>query len=59
MRDMEIEHPDITRVLREGLPEGEEYPHCPVCGEEALMFYRNTLTAEVVGCENCIEAEYA
>lgn len=52
------DHPDIARVLVEGLPEAAP-TYCPICGEEALILYRNTHTGDVVGCENCIETEYA
>ena len=50
MRD--LEHPDITRVRREGLPEAPEI-RCPFCGGECERFYKSG--CEIIGCENCID----
>ena len=46
-----IEHPDITRLLREGMPEDTPIC-CPVCGEECETFYK--VIHEIVGCENAL-----
>lgn len=32
----------------------EEYPHCPVCGEECEKVYRNR-DFEIVGCDCCLD----
>lgn len=48
----DIEHPDITRALKYGIPE-EKPIYCPVCGEECETFYK--IIHEIVGCEKCVD----
>lgn len=47
-----IQHPDITRAEKEGIPEDTPIC-CPVCGEECKTFYK--IIHKVVGCENCVD----
>lgn len=49
------EYPIIQNYQLYGNPYGEEdiVIRCPICGEEAELFYRY-LDNEIVGCENCI-----
>lgn len=56
MHYRDLEHPDITRVRRDGLPE-REYPEsvrCPVCGKTCDTLYKQQ-DGEIFGCENCVE----
>lgn len=53
MHDRDLEHPDISRVLRDG-ESSAKYPVCPECGEEADTFYKTRGVDEPLGCENCI-----
>lgn len=32
----------------------EEYPHCPVCGDECEKVYRNR-EGDIVGCDCCLD----
>lgn len=50
------ENPVIERYLRTGYPDGkeQEYPRCPVCGEECETLYKD-INSDVVGCENCVK----
>ena len=48
----DLEHPDITRVRRDGLPAAQEV-FCPVCGQECYTFYK--VQGEIVGCYMCVE----
>ena len=32
-----------------------EVPHCPVCGQECEIVYRNRY-GEIIGCDDCIDA---
>lgn len=52
MKERDLEHPDITRVMRDGLPDAEEIK-CPVCGEIGYTFYR--AQGEVIGCLMCVD----
>ena len=38
-------------------PDAPEYdvPHCPVCGQECEILYKNSY-GEVIGCNECIDA---
>lgn len=38
-------------------PDPPEYtvPHCPVCGCECEVFYKNQY-GEIIGCDDCIDA---
>ena len=38
-------------------PDAPEYevPHCPVCGQECEVLYRNRY-GEVIGCDDCVES---
>lgn len=38
-------------------PDAPEYdvPHCPVCGQECEILYRNRY-GEIIGCDDCIES---
>lgn len=51
-----LEHPDIARLMRDGVP--EEVPlFCPFCGEadpETFYFQKD---GGVIGCSACIEAK--
>jgi hypothetical protein len=49
------DHPVIRNMERTGEPTGQypEYPICPICRREALIFYEND-DLEIVGCDNCI-----
>lgn len=51
MHYRDLEHPDITRVRRDGLPEAPDI-HCPMCGAECETFYKGD--GQIIGCENCI-----
>ena len=53
---MGIEHPDITKLCREGMPEGA-VPHCPECGKECEMVYKQH--GCIIGCDMCIDFECA
>lgn len=53
MASRDLQHPDITRVMRDGLPEAPEI-ECPVCGGECEIFYK--AGGEIIGCDQCIEA---
>ena len=54
-----MQHPDITRTIATGYPHGEpEYPHCPVCGEEAEEIYFDRYGA-ICGCDSCIKIRSA
>ncbi len=48
------DHPVIQNLMRTGYPDGKEptYPHCPVCGRECEIIYRNE-KRDPVGCEIC------
>ena len=53
------DHPDIARVLRDGVDCNCKY-RCPVCGEDLAYdakVYMNW--REVIGCEHCIETKDA
>ena len=50
MRD--LEHPDITRLMREGMPEAET-KYCPCCGAECEKFL--VQDHEIIGCDYCIK----
>lgn len=52
MASRDLQHPDITRVMRDGLPEAPEI-ECPVCGYECEIFYK--AGGEIIGCDQCIE----
>lgn len=47
-----LQHPDITRIERDGPP--EFYPRCPECGEECEELY--VKDGLVIGCDQCMEA---
>lgn len=55
MHYRDLEHPDITRVRRDGLPESEqpENVRCPICGKVCDTFYKTE--GEIFGCEYCVE----
>lgn len=36
-------------------PPDYEVPHCPVCGQECEVLYRNRY-GEIIGCDDCIDA---
>ncbi len=39
-------------------PDGEEEPHCPICGAVCETVYTHKGTS-VVGCDNCLTEKYA
>ena len=39
-------------------PPEETLPKCPVCGQDAVFFYRRR-DGLVLGCESCVSLEYA
>ena len=50
-----IQHPDITLMERNGVPEQETYI-CPICHAELLpgdTVYKDFV--EVIGCKECVE----
>lgn len=51
----DLQHPDITRVMRDGTLANDEPPEieCPVCGYECEIFYK--AGGEIIGCDQCIE----
>ena len=49
----DIEHPEITRLLKEGMPE-EKPICCPVCGEELDDYVFVDNFGDVIGCEKCV-----
>ena len=54
-----MEHPDITRTIATGYPQGEpNYPHCPVCGSECEEIYFNE-DKEIFGCDECVRTKSA
>ena len=50
MRD--LEHPDITRLMRDGIPENKT-KYCPCCGAECEKFFIED--GKIIGCDYCIE----
>ena len=52
MFDRCLQHPDITRAERDGMPEGKTH-YCLVCHEEAYQVYKAP-NGDVVGCEECV-----
>lgn len=36
-------------------PPDYEVPHCPVCGQECEVIYKNRY-GEIIGCDDCIDA---
>ncbi len=48
----DLEHPAITAVLRDGLPESVP-PHCPICGAECDTIYYNEITGDIIACPEC------
>lgn len=52
---MDLQHPDITKVLRDGTLYDDEPIEikCPLCGEECETLYKGG--GDIIGCENCIE----
>lgn len=56
---MDIEHPDITRTIATGYPNGDPtYPLCPVCGRECDEIYYND-DHDIVGCNECLYTKSA
>ena len=53
---MGLQHPDITKMMRDGTLAKDEPPkiECHVCGKECEIFYK--ADTEVIGCENCIKS---
>lgn len=49
----DLQHPDITRAERYGMPEADPIC-CPECGEECETIY--LAGGMVLGCDCCIEA---
>lgn len=47
-----IQHPDITRAEKYGMPE-EPTVCCPICGEECDTFYKSD--GEIIGCNMCVD----
>ena len=52
MNDRNLQHPDITRLEKYGMPEDPPI-YCPFCGEECEKFYKRD--GEVIGCDMCID----
>jgi ferredoxin len=48
----DLEHPDISRSMRDGMPEAET-KYCPLCGAECEKFYIHD--REIIGCDYCVE----
>lgn len=53
--------PIISNIERSGYPGGTEppLPVCPICGEECETVYRESGTANILGCNNCLIQEDA
>ena len=49
----DLEHPDITRLMRDGMPEAETC-YCPCCGAECEKYYIQD--RKIIGCDYCIES---
>lgn len=52
MNDRNLQHPDITRAEKYGMPEDPPI-YCPVCGEECETFYK--FEGEIFGCDMCVD----
>ena len=50
------DHPAVKRCLDTGYPYGEYVPHCPVCGDECTVYYKDR-TGYIVGCDECLSRE--
>lgn len=52
---MDLQHPDITKMMRDGTLYDDEPPEirCPLCDAECETLYKGG--GEVIGCEHCIE----
>jgi len=48
----DLEHPAITAVLRDGLPEAEA-PRCPSCGKMCDTV-RKRADGSIAGCDECL-----
>lgn len=55
MTDRNLEHPDITRVLRDGLPSATL--HCSKCGGEIGAEYYAEWDGEIL-CIDCVDAAW-
>lgn len=53
------DHPAIREAERIGIPEPEQTPRCPVCGQECEFIYRSARTLEIYGCDMFVEAKEA
>ena len=51
---VDIQHPDITRMERDGVLENTPEIRCPCCGAECDTFYQ--CDGNIVGCDQCVEA---
>lgn len=54
MHCRDLQHPDITRAMRDGgLSDEPPEIRCPLCGAECETIYKGG--GDIIGCENCIE----
>ena len=53
MHYRDLQHPDITKAEKYGMPEDTPVL-CPRCGEECDTFYKTD--GEILGCNVCIDA---
>lgn len=54
------DHPVIEALCRTGYPDGKESKEmlCPICGEDAEVFYTPDKSWEIVGCDRCLSTRY-
>lgn len=54
--DTILDHPIIRNCEDTGYPDRkEEFPICPICGEETDTIYKDR-EGEIVGCDECIRS---
>ena len=47
-----IQHPDITRAERDGLPD-QPTRRCPCCGQECNDYFKQS--GDIIGCDMCVD----
>lgn len=46
----------MNKIVEQSIdPPEYEVPHCPLCGEEANKIFRDKMSGDIYGCENCVE----